>query len=408
MNILYIDHYAGSPEMGMEFRPYYLSKEWVKMGHKVTIVAGDYSHLRKVNPNINNDFIKENIDGIDYIWIKTGKYLGNGFKRALTIERFVRKLIFNAKKISINIRPDVVIASSTYPLDTYPARKKAKLSKARYIHEVHDMWPATLYEVGGMSKKHPFVIVMQIAENSAYRHCDKCVSLLPYSKDYMMKHGLRGEKFLNIQNGVAEKEWEYYEAVPVEHRNFFEKHKDKFVVGYFGGHALSNSLDDCVNVAKEFLKIKDSNAIFVFVGDGVEKQRLIERVRCEIINNAFFLPPISKKAIPDLLKYFDCSYMTGITSPLYRFGLCLNKMYDSMMAKLPIVCAFDAPDTLIKIYNCGYQCNPSNIQEVVDAIRNIETMSEEERSIMGDNGKKAVVEHFTYNKLAETFINNIM
>ena len=41
MNILYINHYAGSPEMGMEFRPYYLSREWVKMGHKVTMIAGD-------------------------------------------------------------------------------------------------------------------------------------------------------------------------------------------------------------------------------------------------------------------------------------------------------------------------------------------------------------------------------
>ena len=50
MNILYIEHYAGSPEMGMEFRPYYLSREWTRMGHRVTIIAGDYSHLRKKNP----------------------------------------------------------------------------------------------------------------------------------------------------------------------------------------------------------------------------------------------------------------------------------------------------------------------------------------------------------------------
>ena len=56
MNILYIEHYAGSPEMGMEFRPYYLSKEWTKMGHNVTIIAGDYSPLRKKNPSVINDF----------------------------------------------------------------------------------------------------------------------------------------------------------------------------------------------------------------------------------------------------------------------------------------------------------------------------------------------------------------
>ena len=66
MNILYINHYAGSSEMGMEFRPYYLSREWIKMGHKVTIIAGAYSHLRKNNPTVSKDFQREIVDGIEY------------------------------------------------------------------------------------------------------------------------------------------------------------------------------------------------------------------------------------------------------------------------------------------------------------------------------------------------------
>ena len=66
MNILIINHYAGSPEMGMEFRPYYFAREWIKMGHKVDIIAADYSHLRRINPDVKKDFQKENIDGINY------------------------------------------------------------------------------------------------------------------------------------------------------------------------------------------------------------------------------------------------------------------------------------------------------------------------------------------------------
>ena len=56
MNILYIEHYAGSDEFGMEFRPFYMAREWVKLGHKVTILASDFSHLRKKNPTIQQDF----------------------------------------------------------------------------------------------------------------------------------------------------------------------------------------------------------------------------------------------------------------------------------------------------------------------------------------------------------------
>lgn len=47
MNIILINHYAGSNFHGMAFRPYYLAREWVKMGHNVTIIAASFSHLRQ-------------------------------------------------------------------------------------------------------------------------------------------------------------------------------------------------------------------------------------------------------------------------------------------------------------------------------------------------------------------------
>jgi len=403
MNILYLEHYAGSPEMGMEFRPYYLSREWVRMGHKVTIIAGDFSHLRRKNPNVNEDFQSETIDGIEYVWIKAGRYEGNGVKRAVTMERFVRKLLTHARQIAEKWEPNIVIASSTYPLDTYPAQRIAKIARAKYVHEVHDMWPATLYEVGGMSKKHPFVIAMQIAENSAYRHCDKCVALAPYSKAYMVEHGLDPEKFVNIQNGVVEEEWAFADDIPDEHKRFFADHKDKFIVGYFGGHALSNALDNCLDVAEKCRKV-DKDIIFVFVGEGVEKKRLVQRAIDEKIDNAFFLPSVSKKAVPTLVRKFDCSYMTGMPSPLYRFGLCLNKMYDSMMAGIPVICAFNAPQTPVSIYKCGIECDPMDTDRVVRAILQIKRLAPDERKQMGQNGIDAVLKHFTYRHLAEKFI----
>ena len=409
MNILYINHYAGSPEMGMEFRPYYLSREWVKMGHKVTMIAGDYSHLRTKNPAVAKDYTEEVIDGIEYVWVKSGEYQGNGVKRALSMFRFVGKLWRNAEIVVKKWNPDIVIASSTYPLDTYPAQKIAKLAKAKYIHEVHDMWPATLYEVGGMSKNHPFVQLMQIAEDSAYKHCDKCVSLLPYAKDYMVQHGLKPEKFINIQNGVVKEEWENSETIPETHKLFFENHKNDFIVGYFGGHAVSNALDGVLDIAKSFISEKHpDNVIFVLVGNGVEKERLVNRVKREKITSVFFLSSVSKKAVPDLVKHFDCSYMTGVSSPLYRFGLCLNKMYDSMMAGLPIICAFDAPDTLVRQYHCGYQCQPEEKNKIVSVIHELASMSVYERNQMGMNGKKAVLEYFTYNILAKEFLQKVL
>lgn len=408
MNILYLEHYAGSLEMGMEFRPYYLSREWVKMGHKVTIIAGSYSHLRKKNPNVKRDFQKEIIDGIEYVWLKTGRYEGNGVVRALTMERFVRKLQMHSKMIVKRWKPDIVISSSTYPLDTYPAQKISKIAKAKYIHEVHDMWPATLCEIGGMPKIHPFVVAMQMAENSAYKHCDRCISLPPCAKDYMVAHGLEATKFLHVQNGVDTEEWNSKEELPDFYNIFFNEHKDKFIVGYFGGHALSNALDNILDVAGLCTKKgKAQNAIFVLVGDGVEKQRLMKRAEIEGLENVYFLPGVNKKVIPNLLSHFSCSFVTGKPSPLYRFGLSLNKILDSMMGGLPVICMFDAPETLVQKYNCGYQCNPLYISEAVDVVDKFSLMPAEELKRMGNRGKKAVLSYYTYDKLAQKFLKEI-
>lgn len=409
MNILYLEHYAGSREMGMEFRPYYLSREWVRMGHRVTIVAGDYSHLRKSNPEVRQDFQTEEIDGIEYVWLKTGRYSGNGAKRALTMERFVRKLMTRAGWIARKWKPDLVIASSTYPLDTWPAARIARKAGAKYVHEVHDLWPSTLYEMGGMSRKHPFVVLMQIGENSAYRHCDACVSLMPYTLEYMKEHGLREDKWINIQNGVVEEEWTGYESIPQQHRDFFEEHRGQFIVGYFGAHSLSNALDLSLDTAKEMMnRPEGKDIIFVFVGEGVEKERLVRRAKDEEISNAFFLPRVNKAAVPDLLRSFDCVYMNGMPSPLYRFGLCLNKMYDTMMAGVPVLCVFDAPDTLVRQYDCGFQCSPENREDVISAILKLKAMTPEERHAMGERGREAVVREYTYQRLAERFLKETM
>lgn len=38
MKLLLVNHYAGSPRHGMEFRPYYLAREWVRAGDRKSVV----------------------------------------------------------------------------------------------------------------------------------------------------------------------------------------------------------------------------------------------------------------------------------------------------------------------------------------------------------------------------------
>lgn len=405
MNILIINHYAGSPEMGMEFRPYYFAREWIKMGHHVDIIAADYSHLRRVNPDVKYDFQEDVIDGIYYHWIKTGEYEGNGVKRAITMAKFVSKLWLHTNKIIKEMSPDAVICSSTYPLDTYVGqriRRKSK-RKIKLIHEVHDMWPATLYEIGGMSKRNPFVVAMQIGENSAYKNSDCVVSLLPNAEEYMIEHGLKEGKFKCIPNGIVMEEWKNPEAIPNEHKKVFDKlnGENRFIVGYFGGHALSNALDSIIETAN---KIDDRDVHFVLVGSGTEKERLVQKVRKMGLDNVTFLPPVSKKSIPELCKNFDCIYMCGLESSLYRFGLCLNKMFDTMASGKPAICALGVKSYFTE-YKCGYDVEANDIEQICNIIKEIKAYTPEEIESVYIAGRMAVENRFNYIDLSKEFLN---
>ena len=121
MNIVILNHYAGSLNMGMEYRPYYLAKEMIKKGHRVYIVAGTYSHIRQKNIEQKKAIEIEDIEGITYIWIKTVSYKGNGIKRIISMLQYTLKT-YRLADILKSEKIDAVVASSTYPLDNFPAK----------------------------------------------------------------------------------------------------------------------------------------------------------------------------------------------------------------------------------------------------------------------------------------------
>lgn len=401
--------------MGMEFRPYYLAREWVKMGYRVDIVAADFSHLRMENPVIDHNFQCTTEDGVRYHWIHTRQYSGNGAARAITMAQFLSKLWGAAGRIAERYNPDVIITSSTYPLDTFVGQRLRKLTRkarrrtgkagdVRLIHEMHDMWPATLIEVGGMSKHHPFTVAMQIGENSAYKKSDLVVSLLPLTEPYMKEHGLADGKWYHIPNGIVEEEWKDPEPIPKEHEALLAKLRDRgrFIVGYFGGHAISNALDVLLDAAAK-TEERGGRASYVLVGDGVEKEALQKKAKEMGLSEVYFLPKVPKKAVPSLTKWFDCTYVGAKNSSLYRFGLCMNKIFDSMMAGVPILCAISTPDDIVTRNGAGVMV-PSDAPEEIDAaVERWENTPKEELARMGEAGHRAAIEKYTYRKQAEEF-----
>lgn len=403
MRVIYIEHYAGSDEYGMEFRPYYFARNWVKEGLEVYIIAASYSHLRKKNPKVSRDFQTETIDGIHYLWIKTTCYKGNGVERVVNVEQFIQKLDRHAKTLAKELRPDVVIASSTYPMDTYPAQKICKFSGAVLIHEVHDMWPITPMELYGLKPSNPIIKYLQKAENSFCVHSDKIVSLAPCSENYYIEHGMQKGKFEHIPNGIVKSDWPDNPTINIEIKNAIDSIHQRFskVICFFGSHTKSYALDYLIRAAS---KCRDLSIAYLFVGNGTCKNELIELAKELNLNSVFFMDPISKKDIPGLLSLVDCIYIGALHNRMFKYGICMNKLFDSLASGKPIIFAADVPNDYIKKYGCGFSVAAESVEALVEGIRKFDNCNKMELQEMGFRGRTACIENFEYEKLSKDFI----
>ena len=420
MNILYINHYAGSPLHGMEYRPYYLAREWVRSGHAVRMLAGGFSHVRAQQPDLaalrttgavpDGRSTAQVIDGIAYHWYATPAYVGNGVGRVKNIWAFLRQVWLDAPRIAQDFQPDVVIASSTYPMDIWVAHRIMRLARrqgrpCKLVFEVHDLWPLSPIELGGMSPRHPFIMLCQAAENHAYKHADVVVSMLPKVADHMQAHGLDLRKLHIVPNGIALEEWQGDPAPLREDLARYigaQKAAGRTVVGYAGSHGTPNALDVLLQAAA---RMQTEPFSFVLVGDGHEKTALQQQAQALGLQHVAFFGPVPKAQIPSFLAQIDIAYIGWQRVPIYRFGIAPNKLMDYMMARCVVLHSVEAGNDPVAEAGCGLTVPPADPPAIADGLRQLARLDAATRERMGAAGRQFVLDNHIYPVLARRFLD---
>jgi len=408
VNILYINHYAGNPALGMEYRPYYLAREWVRLGHRVQMLAADFSHVRAHQPQAGDEVV----DGIAYRWYATPRYVGNGLARVKNIAAFLRAVRADTPRWVHGFKPDVVIASSTYPMDIHVARRIARAAGAQLVYEVHDLWPLSPIELSGMSKWHPFALLCQTAEDAGYRNADVVVSMLPKVHSHMAGRGLDLRKLHIVPNGISLDEWQG-QAPPlrddVRHALASARAESSSggmtVVGYAGSMGQPNALDNLLDTAA---LLRAEPLRFLLVGDGHERARLAARIHAEKLDNITLLPPIPKAQVPTFLAAIDIAYIGWQRVPIYRFGIAPNKLMDYMMAGAPVLHAVEAGNDPVAESGCGLTVAPESPQAAAQGLLQLAALPLAQRQVMGAKGRAFVLANHTYPVLAQRFLDALV
>ena len=381
----------------MEFRQFEIGRELTRLGLTVVVISGSYSHLFARQPAASGAYTLEDLDGLTYCWVRVPRY-----ERAMSLGRVLSMFVFMARLYRLPTRrlpaPDAIVVSSPSLFPILPAGRWARRRKVPLVFEVRDLWPLTLQELGGLSRWHPLVAVMRWFEGRAYATADRVVSVLPAAGAHLIARGMAPAKLAIIPNGVsADALLEPATAAPEAVRA--EAARSPFTVGFVGTLGVANALEALIGAAR---LLAGEDIRFVLVGQGPEAERL-QSLAADLPNVAF-VGAVPKPDVPATLRVFDACYVGYHRSPLYRFGISPNKVFDYMAASRPIILAAEAANDVVGDAGCGLTVPPDDPAALADAIRRLRAMPAEELARLGANGRAYVEREHTYPILARRYL----
>ncbi len=306
-------------------------------------------------------------------------------KRLLTYSSFMVSAAWRSLSVG---RPDVIVAVS--PLPTGFAAVPARFwYRAPLVYDLQDIWPASAAVVGVLRANGWMFRALKVFERLFYVCCTAIVGITRGFKDYLLGLGLPSERVFVIPNGV---DGRLFARPRASHR--VQRPKGlvgKFVVGYIGNLGLAQNLETALDAARLLM---NEPVAFVFVGDGVDKQRLQALARRHGLNNAEFLGAVSHSDVPSIMEACDALLVMLRQAPLFDITVP-SKIYEYMRAGKPILCSVGGETAaLVSQACCGVAVAPSDPEALAQAVRGL--LRDPQRcAILGENGRRAAVEKYS-------------
>ena len=390
MNILIVSHFAGSQEHGMVFRNYAMAREWVLQGHRVTIVACAYSHFRHKQAVMRSRVQEEMLDGIRYVWVWGPRYSqASSLGRVASMAAFTLQCL--ALPLPLDDRYDVVVCSSPHPFAIYPAARLARRYGARLIYDIRDLWPLTPVLLGNYSPRHPFIRLLQAAEDYACRHADLVTAVPRNAEAYLLGRGLESGRFLPVSNGAILDDTPA-DPLPPSHVDLLRglRQAGHFVIGYAGTLGVANAMDGAITAISRCPK----NIHLVMLGDGGSRTALAEQAQSAgCLDRVHFLSPVSRRQVKEFLANVDVGYVGGRRSPLYEYGASVTKLNDYMLARLPILYAVGDPENAVELSGAGFSCAPDDLDQQAMLMQRLAQMPHAELTALGETGYRWCLEN---------------
>ena len=383
-----------------------ISKNWTEAGHEVTVIAGmmHANGNRKREEYIGKYFIKKQQDNVIVHRTHVSESYNSGFLgRLWGYFSFMFSSLW-AGLFKVEGKYDVIIVTSPPLFVGGSGYLISFFKQIPMVFEIRDLWPESAIDTGVLSNS----VIIKLAyafEKFIYKKASLVSVLTPaFYKTLNEKKNISKDKLIMIPNAS---DFSLSEEVMknFDRKQFRIEHNidDKFVITYVGAHGVANHLEQILMAGKS---LEDTNVLFLLIGQGMEKGRLIALAAELKVSNVRFIDPVPKK---DVFKYIIASDMgASVLKKIDTFKTVYsNKTFDYFSCKVPILMAIDGISReLVEEAKAGTYVEPEKISEYDRVIR--EYINNPERlKIEGENGHLYAKQNFDRHILADKYLHHI-
>src|SRR5262245_9234259 len=287
------------------------ARELVRRGDVVEVVTGFPNYPDgKLYPGYRMSWLKrETLDGVTITRLPLyPSHDASALKRLTTHATFSAAAalycLVGAK------RPDVVYVYQLPSTGVVAALIKA-FRGAAFVFDVQDVWPDAL-RATGMVRSERLLAGVNRVTRWIYRRADAIVVLSPGFRRLLVERGVPDSKIELIYNWCDEAAL----AAPGSASAELAALNGQFRIVFAGNMGKAQSLDAVLEAA-ERLRTEGTRVHFVFVGGGVEVERLKAIAQARTLTNVTFLPRMPMNRVGEVLQSADAVLVHLKDEPIF-------------------------------------------------------------------------------------------
>ncbi len=349
MKIIYLHQYFKFPNESGGTRSFDLATGFLDSGHHVEMLTStsniEYKKKKRWTKINKNGLV------VHYVYLPYANEMSY-IRRSIVFFKFLWLSTFKL----LSLKGDLVLTTSTPLTVGIPALIKKWFHKTPFIFEIRDVWPEVVIAIGAVKNK---IIqrLLYFLENLIYKNAS---AIVPLSIDMKNSITSRYSNLASIPIQVIENISEidrFQNSVNANNSVLKEKigFCPRFTILYAGTFGRVNGLDYVVNLASKLIDL-DPSIVFVMLGDGSEKEAVLQKaVDKNLLNkNIYILDSVAKRDLSQL--YYECDMGSSFVIPIKElWANSANKFFDTLAAGKPILINHDGwQKELIEMENIGY------------------------------------------------------